>query len=332
MHQSQLGWELLDLCIDVVDRDAKNSKYFKSVQSLAKATDSGTREHAVIVNRSKMQRLMSVMSSDAATYRAHMDRTMRVVLDLPTGEVSWTRWIQRYVGKYLMMFMQGITLFAARDEGVAVGHPAYHRVTSCGPWDPSHPELSAAFERDHLTCDPTLSPQELERRRRNIWTCLVERLVYEEMYSHFIGGQDTGHLHNAQRVTRQLFERCFALNHLAVAVNVTFDSNGSPVGMLLQYSTPIDRVSEQFTRQPTASGGLYGLDVVVRVKREVRPARGAEGPGDEYERIQSYFQEPAQWLPVSPGAPPITGGGGWTSNRPHAPDPWAGRFPKRART
>lgn len=313
---------------------------FDAVQMLARAADPEILEHSLIRNRAVVQALMDVMMADPTTYRPHVDTTMRVVFGLPTGNVSWLKWIRRYLSKYLLMFLQGITIFEARGDtpSSAIGRPAYHRSTSCGSWDPRDPEASRAFERDHLTCDPSLDETELERRRRNVWTCLVERLVYNDLHLKFIGPQDTGHSHNERRVTRQLFETCFATHHVMLAdVDVELHPRlHVPVSMRLQYHTPDHRVTERYVRRALATGRLYDLDVNVYVRKEVVPLNG-DGAGDEYVRTQSYFQAPTDWIPVSPGAAPSSttasrpaarGGGGkgrppqWTPNCPGVMDPW----------
>lgn len=321
-----LGTELFSLYDKVVRRETTDRAIllpaFDALDRLARAADPELREHAVISARREVPRLLQVMRDAPAVFRPYVDRVMRVVLDLPTGEVSWTRWIQRYVANTFLHFIQGITMFAAGGDaqGVTIGRPAYHRTTSCGPWNPSaDPRAIQDFEKSHLTCNALLPAAELQRRRRNVWTCLVERLVYNELHEEFIGLQDTGHRFNEQRVVQRLFETCFALHYISIAmVKLTYDAHHHvPVSMFLLYETPHHRITEEYTRTPTG-GRRYGLDVNVHVRREVRPnanasdaasdASDASGAGDEYERVQSYLQPPAAWLPLSPGAPPRGGG------------------------
>ncbi len=308
--------ELFSLYDKVVRREITDRAIlrpaFDALDRLARAADPEAREHAVISARREMPHLIQVMYDAPAVFRPYTDRVMRVVLDLPTGEVTWTRWIQRYVTSVFLHFIQGITMFGARGDtpGATVGRPAYHRVASCGPWNPSDPGTSRVFERDHLTCDASLTPAELERRRRNVWTCLIERLVYNELYEEFIGLQDVGHRMNERRVVQRLFETCFALHHISVAmVKLTFDpKHHVPASMFLLYETPDHRITEEYTRAPTG-GRRYSVDVTVHVRKEVRPnTSDGSGAGDEYERVQSYFRPPGAWLPVSPGAPPSRGG------------------------
>lgn len=339
--ESRLGVALQIVSSHVVDRGVTDRAVlrpaFDDVERLARSTDADGRELAVLYARLEVAPMLQLMLDQPALFRPFTDRVMRVVLDLPTGEVTWVRWIQRYVTTVFLHFVQGITMFVARGDipGAALGRPAYHRASSCGPWTPANPGASRAFERDHLTCDVGLPPAELERRRRNVWTCLVERLVYSKLYAQFVGPQDVGHLVNERRVTQQLFETCFALHHIAVvSVKLTFDpEHGVPDGMILAYSTPDHSITERYERTPTG-GRRYEMDVRVRVRREVRPLRPDDGAGDEYERVQSYLQAPGEWLPVSPGAPPPPRRGGSASGRrfvpncPNPVDPWHGVEPR----
>jgi hypothetical protein len=344
--EEKLSVALLVAYSAVVERNVASGQelavVFGELREAAMTADEQVKERSIIKNRLEVESLMRAMASDPARFRSHIDRTMRIVLDLPAdfGEVSWTKWIQRYIAKLLLLFMQGITIFQARDDGDTIGTPAYHRASSCGPWSRgavrSSQGVSQAFERDHLVCDAsTMSPEEIERRRRNIWTCLVERMVYDRLYRYFIGEQDIGHLHNEQRVTRDLFERCFAASQISVAaLQVSMDRfEEMPVSMTIWYQTPGHRVKDSFYR--TITGRRYRVDVNkdeedVNATREVRPAANAAGgPVEVSERTQSYFREPGEWLPVSPGAPPIAGGRGGSKRRamfPGAPDPWRGKF------
>ena len=87
---------------------------------------------------------------------------------------------------------------------------------------------------DNLICTSDTPELELTRRRRNVWTCLIERLAYRSMYQSLIGPQDLGHDHNEARVTRSLFERCFASSSVTVIdVSVALiGRTGVPVEML----------------------------------------------------------------------------------------------------
>ena len=302
-------------------------------------TDEAARESVIMANRNGFGAMMDTMAADRATYNPYLDGVIRTsVLGLERGRPTTFRaWKERLISKRMLEFMQGITMFASRDdEDDHIGRPPYHRQASCGP-STREPAVSAAFERDNLTCRPDTPDPELSRRRRNVWTCLIERLAYRSVYQSLIGPQDIGHDHNEARVTRSLFERCFAASSVTVIdVSVALTGRtGVPVEMTVTYSTPLDRIVETYSRMRPSSAETYELDVAVHGRKTVRPLGGpyGYGPGDEYNRIQSYYSEPGDWLPVSPGRPPLNGGGGcvdrgrraagWTPNRPQgAVEPW----------
>lgn len=336
----RLGLALDELynCV-VIDgvRDAQRLRgVFEAVDDAARATDPETKARAIVAHRNHVQLVLDVMQAEPAVFRPTMDRCIRALLDIPRGDVTWIKWIRRYVARCMLQFMQGITMFASRDAGAVIGRPAYHRPSSCGPYDAASGSRadSAALERDNLTCHASLSPEELERRRRNVWTCLIERLAYDSIYKHFIGPQDVGHMHNELRVTRQLFETCFMLSRIHVSsVRVFVDPyTDTPVSMGIRYTTPEYVIEEKYSRHAPRRGENYGMAVSVwHARREVRPI-GEDGPGDLYHRSQSYLQAPSGWLPVDLRGGKgcrrhATGTGKWKANCPGAPDPWIGPPP-----
>ena len=334
MDQTRLGSALLNLYRKVVENNIVEHKIlregFNNISALATSTDYENREHSVIMNRFEVEQMMNIMQNNQTVFRSYIDQTMRFLLDIPKGEISWDKWIKRYITKYLLLFMQGITIFESRGNtpNEKIGRPAYHRISSCGPWNSKNPTANKDFERNHLTCSNNLDTNELNRRRRNIWTCLVERLVYDKLYNYFIGNQDFGHILNEKRVTIDLFEKCFSINNIYIdAVTLQIDTNYNiPVGMRIQYETPKYRIVEKYIRN-SVNNRNYSIDVQVTVRKEVQPL--GDGPGDEYERVQSYFNTPKDWLPISPGNIPLNGGSKyrkWKPNCPKIPDPFHGKF------
>ena len=330
---------LQDAALSVFMRDDAMIQHLQRLGVEARSADARERELAIIGNRSAVDRMVAVMLADRRTFQSFLDNPMRVVLDMPNGALSFKAWKERFVTNKMLAFLQGITIFASRDADLEIGRPAYHRFTSCGPYDRGRGAgAGSEFERDHMTCHGELDAQELERRRRNVWTCLVERLAYASLYEQIVGPQDIGHDFNEERMTRELFERCFAANRVAIiSVRVIPDGiTGAPLEMTITYSTPTDRITETFVR--TYVGAAYELEVEVRGSKAVTPVQGYPGfgPGDEYRRSQSYLQDPGEWMPVSPGRVPVNGGGRqagrgqgrrrstkWLPNRPGgAKEPW----------
>jgi hypothetical protein len=311
-----------------------------------------TRERAVVDARAAVKRLLDGLFAqlpDPAA-RAILDTTMKCVLDLPRMKKdAWDEWLMRYATKCFTQFIPGITMFASRDAGLPVGRPPYHRPTSCG-------EGMAASAATNMRCDPSLSEEENARRRRTVFTCYVERSMYDSIFQQLLGHpQNVGHLyHNHDHVCgavprkfgrlcrpnvlRKLFESCFAANNLYVVVDVEIDPTlWVPQSANIRFITPSVTVSEVYTHAPVVET-LYGLDVPVNATRTVSSPAG--GPADVYSRVQSYYQEPDTWLPVSPGRVPLAGGSACrrrSSGLRWCPfwtfvDPWLGQVPKTTRT
>lgn len=266
----------------------------------------------IMANRIGMEELIEKLEDRTIpAYRSYMDTTIRYILNFSSREtISWEKWIQNYIAFRFLHFLQGITMFQSRDTQINIGRPAYHRITSCGEWVRDQDKnISENFEQQNLKCNPDLAPDELERTRRNIWTCLIERLIYNEIYIRYFGKkQDSRHMYNEIRVTRNLFESCFSsMNFVVDDVQVLFDNNDIPVTLKIKYETNNYTVVETYTKEITHD--VYAVPVLVHCKKDVAPTSSvSSGPGDEYRKIQSYFSEPADWLPLSPGAPPVSGG------------------------
>lgn len=330
--QSKLLFVIRRIVIDSNKDPIELKRIFKELFNASNLLkDDIQRELVFILNRNDMKRLLEKMVLDNQ-YRSYLDTTLRQVLNFPEkGPVTWTTWIHPFIGSRFLEFIQGITMFASRGNtpNSVIGNPAYHRLTSCGHWTKGqNPKISEDYENKNLKCDPTLGKDELERRRRNIWTCLIERLIYGQLYEFYVGVQDSKHLINELHVTRSLFESCFAITNIYIEnVKVFFNKTQLvPESVIITYKTPKHKVTETYTREYTGSN--YTLSVDVICKKEVAPASGypRNGPGDVYAKTQSYFSAPTNWLPISPGAPPLQSGGRkkkneWTPNC-IVVDPW----------
>lgn len=131
-------------------------------------------------------------------------------LDADTPDFDWSKepcprsTFERYVSKHFLQFIQGITLFqertgALKSSSEIIGRPAYHRQSSCGP---SISKESQIFMKNNLQCTSDMNPSEIEHRRRNVWTCLVERHIHRDMYKYIIGNPDIGHEYFQEHVLR----------------------------------------------------------------------------------------------------------------------------------
>lgn len=227
---------------------------------------------------------------------------------------SLVKWGEAFVSKYFLIFIQGITLFRSNEDAV-VGRPAYHRATSCGPAD-GGPE----YVERHLDCRPaTTDIQELRRRRRNAWNCLVERKVYEALYMDVMSvvEQDFGHRYHLKHFERDVFQTCFPLMYVTMGdtdIKWSNENGHVPLTLTLSYDArnttdgPFDHVIEEYTRKYV--GGTYELGVTCK-KTVVQ----ADGTSTTAFKTQSFFKENPEWVSrigVTEG-----GGKGTTTS-----DPW----------
>lgn len=275
MNQTRLGSEILSLYGRIVENNIVDHKMFQKVcnniKILASSTDYKNREHSVIINRVEVERIMNIMENNSTVFHSYIDETMCLLLDIQEGEVTWDRWIKRYITKYLVLFMQGITIFTIKKDDVVL--------------------------------------------QKNIWTCLVERLVYDKLYNYFVGNQDI----NERNITRDLFQKCVSINKINIdAVTLVIDTNCLPVAMRIQYETPKYIITDRFIRT-TENNRDYSIEI--NVHKEVQPL--GDGPGDEYKRVQSYINEGDAWFPLSGDNNKIIE---WTPNCSKIPYPFSGKF------
>ena len=233
-------------------------------------------------------------------------------------------WIEAYVSKYFLMFIQGITLFQsdgadANNIGPNIGIPAYHRAASCGPNG-----AGDAYDRNNLDCTGIdLDIVELQRRRRNAWNCFIERRIYEEMYVYVRGilEQNFGHRYRMRHVEQNLFQTCFPLMHVNVGEVVITWTDFVPLSVKVTYymRMPLDdqnvngafyAVSEIYTR--TFLGPFYTANVSCQ-KQVISP--------DDYStetmfKVQNFFAKTENWTMTQ------SGGGGRRIDKRCCQDPW----------
>lgn len=225
------------------------------------------------------------------------------------GMVNPLAWIESYISKYFKMFIAGITMF---DEGNsnALGHPAYHRPSSCGPNNARGPE----YNRNNLDCTGIeVGSNEYYRRRRNSWNCFIERLIYDEMYIRLrnIPEQNFGHRFQRQYIER-VFSTCFPVLDIHVnKVSVEMSRDLIPTSVKLQYNSRMANgqycaIVETYTK--TLAGTAYMTDVFCnRIE-----ARGDSLISQSMVKTQSFFHKNESWTLSGQ-----IGGGGQTSR-----DPW----------
>ena len=240
-----------------------------------------------------------------------------VLKPLVNKKSTMVEWIESYISKYFLMFIQGITLFASdgNDIGPNIGKPAYHRTASCGP-----KHADATYALMHLNCTGINEIEELQRRRRNSWNCFIERRVYQEMYIYLRGlaEQNYGHMFQMRHIQENVFETCYPLMHINVSsINVTWSIDAIPIAMELTYNTRMPHdgefytVVEKYTR--TFSGTSYSSGVSCE-RTVISPDATLR---ETMFKTQSFFEKTEEWI----GSRPLRGGSATSSPMP-IQDPW----------
>ena len=213
---------------------------------------------------------------------------------------SLVAWVEAYVSKYFLMFIQGVTLFQSDGDNIGpnIGKPAYHRAASCGPHG-----ATGDYDANNLDCTGIdVDVVELQRRRRNAWNCFVERRMYEEMYMYVRGilEQYFGHRFRMRHVEQNMFQTCFPLMHVNMGdVTITWD-DFVPLSVELTYDMRMPRddqnvegaffaVSEKYTK--TFVGATYIANVSCQ-KQIVNPDASST---ESSFKVQSFFAKTDSW-------------------------------------
>lgn len=111
------------------------------------------------------------------------------------------------VTKRFTEFSKGITYFA--NEVQESSYPIYHRDISCG---------SSQQTSEHRFKQTKYGPM----LHNQIQRCLIERLLYDDIYQKTIGFQDLGHSYELETVKR-IYDKYFPKNSIKVSVNYLQD-------------------------------------------------------------------------------------------------------------
>ena len=186
MDLANIAFALLDVNITASD----------SVE-IAKASDLLLKFHRTCIERfDRVQAIMSHRVIFQKTWDYALDplnrkksivldganRKMQSIIDIvlkPMLGKSSTllAYVESVVSRYFLLFIQGITLF--HDDGPDIigkmGKPAYHRSASCGPKN-----ATVQYKQENLSCDKqnVQDVDEIRRRKRNSWNCMIERKMY----------------------------------------------------------------------------------------------------------------------------------------------------------
>ena len=264
-----------------------------------------TKEQIIIHNMPTIKKLWSFVHNEKQmkkpirfmgrnrVVQSMVDLGIKPILD---GAQNPLNWLERYIGKYFLMFLQGITIFSSEIDSrgnLKIASPAYHREASCGPSDGGQKYVEANLDCTGVANDST----ELRRRRRNAWNCLIERKIYEKMYISLvqIADQDLGHRYHLRHVQQDVFETCYPLMYVAVGqVNVEFDG-AIPVSVMISYEVrntshgSFSTVIEGYVRKFV--GGTYDSDVACK-RTEIGPDRVVA----KYFKTQSFLSNPTDWV------------------------------------
>lgn len=125
---------------------------------------------------------------------------------------GFSKKIPRGVTNTFSEFIKGITYFSDQAEDV---FPVYHRLSSCGSGDD-------AFRTSYHKCTPDMDEIQKKKIKRQIFTCYIERLIYDDMYCYYSPEekQDEGHQKRLQ-LTKDDFSTCFP--RVDVVVGLEYD-------------------------------------------------------------------------------------------------------------
>ena len=169
---------------------------------------------------------------------------------------------QMFVTKTFTEFSKGITYFSKdKQEG---RHPSYHRNASCGS--------------ERLTSERKFSRTRYgPKMHKAIEFCLIERLLYDQIFRHVIGYQDLGHSHELETV-RRIYDSYYPENNLKIEVAYL---QNKPFIIKIVYNNNLD---ERYTKT-IKQDGTY--DNNVDCKRQEN--------GELYVKTQSFDSE-EKWM------------------------------------
>ena len=168
-------------------------------------------------------------------------------------------------------FLKGITYFSTQ----AAPHksPAYHRLSSCGTG-------TDAFRKAYNQCHITMKKTKLAKVKKQIETCYIERLIYDELYKkqtlffpksgYDSPSQDVGHTHWLEQ-TKQDFQTCFPDVEINVSIEEFKDS--MPLTLRIQKKKGRHTIEEVYQRSlndveydPIVVGRMYKSNHLIKVR------------------------------------------------------------------
>jgi len=125
-------------------------------------------------------------------------------------------------------FIKGITYFQ-RDH-VNTDEPVYHRDGACPPRD-----------MPNLKCAASIS----DAVKKRIYTCYIERLIYDELWLQIMGTQQDGSHIRWLQDTKDAFRTCFPNTTIRISLRL---SNGKPDNVAIIDETDSDTTTELYEK------------------------------------------------------------------------------------
>lgn len=168
-------------------------------------------------------------------------------------------------------FLKGITYFAFQippDKS-----PAYHRLSSCGSG-------TEAFRQAYNQCQKSMTKSKISRVKKQIETCYIERLIYDDLYKkqtlffptdgRSSPSQDVGHTHWLEQ-TKQDFLTCFPDVEIKVTIE-EFDGT-LPITLRIYKKIGAHSTEEVYKKSlnareydPFVVGYLYRANRLIKMK------------------------------------------------------------------
>ena len=170
-------------------------------------------------------------------------------------------------------FMKGITYF---NNTPVHGTPIYHRPSSCGP-NPTLP----SYEDENLKClqehFENNNNEELIRRRGNIKNCVMERIIYNNLYKYITTKpyQDFGHTIQYMQKLRVNFTECFR-GTVDIEVNIEYhpEYNFIPIKLYVIIPSISKEIIEEYTRTidslPTTGNNFIVYNPTIHLRRVIK--------------------------------------------------------------
>jgi len=155
-------------------------------------------------------------------------------------------------------FIKGITYFKNEDENK--NHiPIYHRAASCGT-------SSNHFRNQYLKCYSTNLPENIEIKKKHIFKCYLERMIYDHIYKYLTFNYQPGAVYVPLEQNEghrfQLSERAHNFNScflgMKIDINILYD-NFFPIILEIEYKIDDNIIKkETYEKFLEIQNNLYG--------------------------------------------------------------------------